>query len=140
MPISACRTYHITSLICHIIIDGRLAAPLQLSKWRRVVNVCCLSPSRERLEDHIFCASAPAGRVVRRRLADFCIGRTRSDAPEDRFGEKSCPAAFGCSGYGAALYELTTQTSGTSEEPQLGEGSEAGVESESGLAITILMA
>lgn len=64
---------------------------------------------RDRLEDHITCAAAPGDRVVRRRLPDFCLSRSNPDEPSDKFGEKSCPAAFGCSGYGAAMFELQPQ-------------------------------
>lgn len=52
------------------------------------------------------CASVPGDGVVRRRLPNFCLSRTRPEEAWDKFSEKSCPAAFGCATFGVAMFEL----------------------------------
>jgi len=61
----------------------------------------------DRLSDDVTCISATRpGSSLRRRLGDYCLSRKDPNNPKDLFPVRACPIAFGCSAYGAALYEL----------------------------------
>jgi len=61
----------------------------------------------DRLNDDIMCASAPRPESsLRRRLADYCLSRRDAKNPQDLFPTKTCPVIFGCSAFGAAVYEV----------------------------------
>lgn len=62
----------------------------------------------DRLDDSIVCASAPrSSSGLRKRLGDYCLSRKDPANPSDLFPIRACPIIFGCSAYGAALYEIT---------------------------------
>ena len=61
----------------------------------------------DRLNDDIMCASAPRPESrLRRRLAEYCLSRNDAKNPQDLFPTKICPVLFGCSAFGAAVYEI----------------------------------
>lgn len=61
----------------------------------------------DRLNNDIVCASAPRPESsIRRRLADYCLSRRDAKNPQDLFPTKTCPVIFGCSAFGAAVYEI----------------------------------
>ena len=61
----------------------------------------------DKLDDSVVCASARTGSALRNRLGDYCLTRRDPANPSDLFPVRACPIIFGCSAYGAALYEIT---------------------------------